>query len=354
MADGGYVEPSYVQRLAGGGVVRGVGGPRQDNIMGIDRPQVLRPLGFSAKEFVVNAAQTAANRAQIETLNRGGKWDLIPRRANGGTDTAAVAGTGLAGGGRQSITLNIDMGDLGVRRIVTEILEDQNEYSASVGRMNYGTSILTNGLMTIIRRRSRAATTTIRPLARSVGPPAVGHLVKCGCALLHPTRSRWARRSPQPSSSCTSAATAQTGTVDHDKRIKSAVSFTKITWTGGRPPTTQVLRQFEDRTSRCRCRLETDVTAMMQSVSLGDPWYGFDVSSANLVPGLIFYGPTYATVDYRPRLEVTWSDAPEKPGGLAPSGGRAISGTKPIVRCDYVDVSGEVDDAVDSGSDQRH
>ena len=71
--DGGYIDG-----FASGGKIRGVGGPREDNIAGIDRATGMQTSWVSAKEFVVNAAATRDNLAQIEAINAGGKWTSSP------------------------------------------------------------------------------------------------------------------------------------------------------------------------------------------------------------------------------------------------------------------------------------
>jgi hypothetical protein len=55
--------------------------------------------------------------------------------ADGGTVDGKAAKAATSGSSRPLI-LNIDMGDLGVRRIVTEIVEGRDEYAASIGRMH--------------------------------------------------------------------------------------------------------------------------------------------------------------------------------------------------------------------------
>lgn len=143
-----------------------------------------------------------------------------------------------------------------------------------------------------------------------------------------------------------SGPTAQTGTLSIDvKRILSPVNFTKATW-NTRPTTYHPGTATASKTGPLAVDgtlWDVDVTAGMQSVSLGQVWYGFEISSTTLNPYLNFFAPNHPNFANRPRLEVTWSDAPAKPTGLAPGGGRAISGTKPIVRCTYVDVSGDTE-----------
>jgi hypothetical protein len=202
-----------------------------------------------------------------------------------------------------------------------------------------GTSILTNALMTMVNGQfptsnyDYATSVFVRKAAGTAGETRV---------LVYFTR-------PFPLGATITDAklvlyntvNSQSGTISADvKRIKTPVSFSKITWTT-RPTTYYSGTYSLSKTGPLAGGVEWsfDVTAAMQSVSLGDLWYGFEVSTTTAL-ALNFYEANNSAVTYRPRLEVTWSDAPAKPVGLAPGGGRAISGTKPIVRCSYVDVSG--------------
>lgn len=208
-----------------------------------------------------------------------------------------------------------------------------------------GSAVLTNGLQTVIYENAPATNydyQTSAGIRRPTGGGSTGEL----SWLLYFSR-------PFPlKATITSArivmyswSTAQTGTLSLTaQRIKSSVSFTKVTW-NTRPTLFYAGTASVSKTGPIAVQTEwvIDVTAMMQSVSLGDPWYGFKISSANLVPSLSFYAPTHTNTTYRPRLEVEWSDEPDKPRTLAPAGGRAVSVAKPILRCDYVDVSGDTD-----------
>lgn len=204
-----------------------------------------------------------------------------------------------------------------------------------------GTSVLTNGLMTMVNAAAPTANydyVTAPYLRRASGTPGEVRML-----------TYFARPFPL-GTTITSAklvlysiASAQAGTVSFDvKRISTAVSFSKVTWTS-RPTLYYAGAASVSKTGPITSGTvwEADVTTMMQSVALGDPWYGFEISSTTITPSLTFYDTTNAAVQYRPRLEVTWSDAPSKPRSLSPSGSRAISVAKPTLRCDYVDVSGD-------------
>ena len=204
-----------------------------------------------------------------------------------------------------------------------------------------GTSVLTNGLQTAITATSPTTNYDYQTIA-SIRSNAVNEV----SWLLY-----FARPFPIGSTIISakivmfSQASAQVGAMSiFARRISSAVSFSKVTF-NTRPTAFYAGSANAAKTGpiAASTQWDIDVTAMMQSVSLGDPWYGFYINSSNINPLLNFYTPTYADPNLRPRLEVTWSDAPSKPVGLAPGGGRAISGTKPIVRCSYVDVSGDTE-----------
>lgn len=84
---------------------------------------------------------------------------------------------------------------------------------------------------------------------------------------------------------------------------------------------------------------EVDVADWMQSISNGGVNYGFRVSYNQSLKHSI-YSELYTNIALRPRLEVTWSDAPQTPTGLSPSGARAVGEPKPVVRANFLDVSG--------------
>lgn len=90
---------------------------------------------------------------------------------------------------------------------------------------------------------------------------------------------------------------------------------------------------------------EFDVTTMMQTVADGGVWYGVRIETNTTETKWIY--SANGRDEYRPTLEVTWSDRPEAPEDLRPDGGRATSLQKPTLRFDFTDVSGDTDlDAV--------
>lgn len=83
-----------------------------------------------------------------------------------------------------------------------------------------------------------------------------------------------------------------------------------------------------------------NIQSWMQAVSDGTPWYGIQFQSAENV-ARYFYAENNPKIQFRPYLLVEWSDAPDKPSGLSPAGGRAVGLSKPVLRAHYVDVSGD-------------
>jgi hypothetical protein len=124
-------------------------------------------------------------------------------------------------------------------------------------------------------------------------------------------------------------------------RCTQAWSATKVTW-NTRPNVTGAVTI--SKTSPPHATVwEWDVTALLQSVSSGSPWYGFAITSAIATgnASLRWYSPQSTYLNYRPVLEVSWKENPQKPTELYPSNGRAVSLAKPVLRTNFVDLSGD-------------
>jgi hypothetical protein len=88
---------------------------------------------------------------------------------------------------------------------------------------------------------------------------------------------------------------------------------------------------------------ELDITDWMQSIANGGPWSGFRIVPTVPEDNVLWiYSELWTDPAFRPRVEVTWSDAPGTPTGLSPAGGRAVGVAKPVVKAQFVDVSGSV------------
>jgi len=82
-----------------------------------------------------------------------------------------------------------------------------------------------------------------------------------------------------------------------------------------------------------------NVADWMQTISNGGFWGGLKFIASEALLRYI-YSENWSDPTYRPRLEVTWSDAPQAPSGLSPSGGRAVGLAKPWVKALFRDFSG--------------
>lgn len=87
---------------------------------------------------------------------------------------------------------------------------------------------------------------------------------------------------------------------------------------------------------------DVDVTALMQEVSNGAPWYGFRVSEGSSAV-LRWYATDAVTGPRRPALVITWSMAPDEPDLLTPSDGLAVDTDFPVLTYDFSDPTGEGD-----------
>lgn len=81
-----------------------------------------------------------------------------------------------------------------------------------------------------------------------------------------------------------------------------------------------------------------NITALMQAVANGQKWYGLRLSASGAVAKPLH--STQGTAQYRPYIELVWSDAPLPPTNLSPRGGGVIGTAKPILTYSFHDVSG--------------
>jgi tape measure domain-containing protein len=96
---------SKVVARADGGPITGIGGPRQDNIAGIDRRTGQQTAWVSNKEFVVNAPAYAKNRRAVEAINRGAVVDPQGLADGGTVSRQFVVNTSRRGSARPDLTL---------------------------------------------------------------------------------------------------------------------------------------------------------------------------------------------------------------------------------------------------------
>lgn len=130
---------------------------------------------------------------------------------------------------------------------------------------------------------------------------------------------------------------SSTGTV---QRVAEKWSSSRLTW-NNKPTTAGTLYQITKSSPAAGTLWEWDITAMMQEVADGIPWYGVRVRNSLDVWPNSYLSAQASTYDGRPELEIEWADNPEKPTDLFPSNGRAVSASRPVVRCDFTDISGD-------------
>lgn len=87
-------------------------------------------------------------------------------------------------------------------------------------------------------------------------------------------------------------------------------------------------------------RWEWDITDFAQALSDGAPNYGLRIRSYG-TERVRFFSVDAGAVDYRPFMTFEWADNPDAPSVLSPSANRAVSIAKPVLRCDFTDVSGD-------------
>lgn len=82
-----------------------------------------------------------------------------------------------------------------------------------------------------------------------------------------------------------------------------------------------------------------DLTDMVAATAAaGTPWRGVRLRSSSLIQ---FTDSSRPLVEDRPRFFAYWSDVPDAPSGLIPSGGRHVGDPTPVLSWDFVDYGGD-------------
>lgn len=121
------------------------------------------------------------------------------------------------------------------------------------------------------------------------------------------------------------------------RRISVSWKSGRINW-DNRPATTGTDVDVTQTNPEDGTEWAFDVTAQIQTITDGAANYGFRLETTTSADSRAFYALNASR--NRPTLTVTWSDAPDAPTSLSPSGGRAVSVSHPTLRFDYTDVSG--------------
>lgn len=120
------------------------------------------------------------------------------------------------------------------------------------------------------------------------------------------------------------------------QRISEKWTAGSVTW-NKRPNTAGPYAQKSDTATKDGFAYTLNVAPLLQQVADGAPWYGFNITSDDAT--LHAFRSAQAG-GLKPVLTVTWSEAPDTPTRLSPSGGQAVNAAKPVLSMDYTDTSG--------------
>lgn len=121
------------------------------------------------------------------------------------------------------------------------------------------------------------------------------------------------------------------------RRVTEFWGVNKVTWNNQPAVSGTVAASTSHSSSVDADEWAFDVTTALQNVSNGAVWFGFRVEGTNTNPRYFYSADA---VDHQPILEVTYSEAPQAPTTLSPSGSRAVSIAKPVLSFDFTDYSG--------------
>jgi hypothetical protein len=122
------------------------------------------------------------------------------------------------------------------------------------------------------------------------------------------------------------------------RRLTQGWRLSQATWNYQPADTTTGQVQVTKPGSPAGTEWAFDVTAHMQAVADGAYWSGWKILNT-LNDYLNFYSAQATTG--KPTLEVVWANQPDAPTTLSPSGNRAVSVAKPVLRWDFTDVAGD-------------
>lgn len=124
------------------------------------------------------------------------------------------------------------------------------------------------------------------------------------------------------------------------QRIAAAWNVNTLTW-NTKPAVEGATATQTKASTVANQRWSVDVTALMQTVSNGANWFGFRLNSSSTTLYNYIWSAQAEDPTLRPTLTITWADNPLTPSQLFPSGGRAVGVTKPILQCNFIDLSGD-------------
>lgn len=119
------------------------------------------------------------------------------------------------------------------------------------------------------------------------------------------------------------------------RRVSEDWKASKLNW-NNKPGVTGVLSETTVGALADGDTIDLDVTSHLQSVAGGSPHYGWRITTSGASTHKL-YGLNAGR--FKPVLIVEWSNKPQAPTTLEPSGG-AVGGNKPVLTFDYPDVTG--------------
>lgn len=122
------------------------------------------------------------------------------------------------------------------------------------------------------------------------------------------------------------------------QRIAAAWKASRLTWQN-RPGVTGATVSSSSPAGAAGTFVDFDVKALLQTVSDGAAWYGFRIASSEATARKL--ASAQGTSALRPTLTVEWSEQPQRPTTLRPSGNAAVSTNKPTLRFDFTDLLGD-------------
>lgn len=120
------------------------------------------------------------------------------------------------------------------------------------------------------------------------------------------------------------------------QRVAASWKASRLTW-ATQPTVTGTTAAKSVSNAVDGTEVDLDVTAIMQTIASGSASYGLRITSSSSTSHSIY---SLESATFRPELDVTWSDAPDKPTTLSPATGQSVGLARPVLRFDYTDVSG--------------
>lgn len=122
------------------------------------------------------------------------------------------------------------------------------------------------------------------------------------------------------------------------RRLASKFSVNRVNW-NNKPDVTGLVKSLTKTSAPAGTMWEFVITDEMQQIADGAPWYGFRIQATGAAAKWLY--SAQAAEQFRPTLEITWSDAPDQPEVLVPDFGVSVSVPKPTLKWDFVDPSGD-------------